>query len=85
MSQAKENKTIQTATYKALEICSSLTNKAEQSRQEKGDKTNETSENPENNAPTQGLPNLEKAPVQVQPIFQAQWDSDVKEKSKQYE
>ena len=84
-SQAKENKIPQTATQKALEIYSNLTNKAEQSRQENGDKKNETLDNPENNAPTQGLPNREKAPVQIQPTFQAQWDLYVKEKSKQYE
>ena len=84
-SQAKENKIPQTARQKALEIYSNLTNKAEQSRQEKGDKKNETPDNPESKAPTQGLPNREKAPVQVQPTFQAQWDSYAKEKSKQYE
>ena len=84
-SQAKENKIPQTARQKALEIYSNLTNKAEQSRQEKGDKKNETPDNPESKATTQGLPNREKAPVQVQPTFQAQWDSYVKEKSKQYE
>ena len=84
-SQAKENKIPQTARQKTLEIYSNLTNKAEQSRQEKGDKKNETPDNPESKATTQGLPNREKAPVQVQPTFQAQWDSYVKEKSKQYE
>ena len=84
-SQAKQNMIPQTATQKALEICSNVNNKAEQSKQEKGDKKNETPDNPENNAPTQGLSNREVTPVQVQPTFQAQWDSYVKEKSRQYE
>ena len=71
-SQAKQKKVPQTPTQRALEICSNLISKAEQSK-------------PENNAPTQGLSNRKEASAPVQPTFQSQWDSYVNEKSRQYE